>query len=116
MEFKEKLQVLQNTFFSIYPDGFNSPEFQHLEKKHKLTKTNKKIHEIFNSNIINNDIEFLDAITKILSSSSIISVFEKIKFRNFMKEIHTEQKNNMSQAIKELLMGVLRILCKWNFA
>ncbi|GAB4189492.1 MAG: hypothetical protein Kow00108_25550 [Calditrichia bacterium] len=101
----EKLHQLQNSFFEMYPDGFAGPEFKDLGKKHKLTEMRDQVRELFDSDRYNNTNEFCAEIAKLYSKSSMVSVFEKVKFRDFMKALTPTDQTELVDALRKLIKG-----------
>lgn len=101
----KKLKQAEKAFFERYPGGFANPEMIEIRKKHKLdkmieltqnsfTKRNFKLPELIAENMI-----------KIVTRSSLISVFEKPKFRDFVRSLPPNHKKNLAHGLEELLHG-----------
>ncbi len=102
----EKLREAEEAFLQRYPGGFENPELVAIrEKKHKpeqmialaqesFAKGNFKLPDMIVRNMI-----------KVISRSSIISVFEKIRFRDFANTISPPERKMLSGGLEELLYG-----------
>lgn len=120
----KKLKQAEAAFFERYPGGFANPEMIEIRKKHKLdkmiqltqdsfVKRNFKLPELIAENMI-----------KVVTRSSLISVFEKPKFRDFVRSLPPDHKRILAQGLKELLHGeeqpgfetVLEVLRKGKLA
>jgi hypothetical protein len=101
----KKLKQAEAAFFDRYPGGFENPEMIEIRKKHKLdkmielsqssfAKRNFKLPELIVENMI-----------KVVTRSSLISVFEKPKFRDFVRLLPPNHKKILAQGLGELLHG-----------
>ena len=101
----KKLEQAEQEFFNRYPGGFANPEMIAIRKKHKLDKMielaknsfarrNFKLPELIVENMI-----------KIVTRSSLISVFEKPKFRDFARSLPSKDKQALAKGLEELLHG-----------
>src|SRR5215510_2742717 len=101
-----KLKQAEAAFLHQYPGAFDNPEIVAVrDKKHKsekmialaqasFSKTNFRLPELISHNMI-----------KVVSRSSIISVFEKPRFRDFVNALPSADKKSLSHGLKELLHG-----------
>src|SRR5215207_922825 len=102
----KKLKEAEEAFLRRYPGGFSNPEIIAIrQKRHKpdemielaqrsFSKGNFRLPELIIQNMI-----------KIISRSSIVSVFEKARFRDFVSMLSFEDKNLLSSGMEELLHG-----------
>lgn len=91
----DNLQTIDDLFLTFFPGGFNDENFIELSKKHKA---NDRIFKIIDDFDIENLLEEypptvlknIQIITKMVTSCSMISVFEKVAFKNYIadKRIH----------------------------
>ena len=100
-----KLRYLEHRFLTIYPEGFNTEEMVKIRKKHGLDKQTKYIHEVCSKENFKYGISIFDDVMKIVSRSSLVSVFEKMRFRDLMKELDLEEKRQLLDAVYENLHG-----------
>src|SRR5215211_4483236 len=101
-----KLKQAEAVFLQRYPGGFDNPEIVATRvKKHKpdqmialaqesFSKGNFKLPELIVRNMI-----------KVISRSSIISVFEKPRFRDFATTLSPQDREFLSSGLKVLLHG-----------
>jgi hypothetical protein len=101
----KKLKQAEAAFFDRYPGGFANPEMITIRKKHKLdkmieltqnsfVKRNFKLPELIVENMI-----------RVITRSSLISVFEKPKFRDYVRSLPPHHKYTLAQGLGELLHG-----------
>ena len=102
----EKLRRAEEAFLHRYPGGFDNPEIIATRvRKHKpeqmialaresFSKGNFQIPELIVRNLI-----------KLISRSSIISVFEKPRFRDFAEGLAPQEREFLRSGLKELLHG-----------
>jgi hypothetical protein len=102
---KEILFTAQEAFLSRYPGGFEHPEMVEIGKKHKIQKLYEKSREVFDPKAFLDSIELTDSMTKFVSSSSLVSVFEKPKFRDAIRSMALQERGELSNALFERLYG-----------
>jgi len=102
---EKKLLKLEQEVLSKYPDGFDAPEMKKIGKKHNLSKLVDYIHEHCSEENLSNGISVYNDVVKIVSKSSMVSVFEKMRFRDFARELDKTEKAEFLETISELLHG-----------
>src|SRR5690349_12528007 len=102
----ERLKRAEEAFLHRFPGGFENPEIIATRvRKHKpeqmialaqegFSKRNFRLPELIVRNMV-----------KMVSRSSIISVFEKPRFRDFADALSPEERKFLSHGLKELLHG-----------
>ncbi|MDX2470647.1 MAG: hypothetical protein QNL04_08745 [SAR324 cluster bacterium] len=102
---KEVLMEAQKRFLHDYPGGFNSPEMEEIGKKHKVSKFIAQAQEAFAKDNFEDDDFILSEMNKLVGRSSMVSMFEKPKFRDMVKMLKDEDKARMAGGLFELLHG-----------
>lgn len=100
-----KLKDAEARFLAEYPGGFSDPLMLEIVKKHKVEKMNKLTQETLAIEQFENPNRIVESITKIISQSSLVSVFEKPRFRDFAKALNSIEKERLSLGLKEFLHG-----------
>ena len=101
----EKLKQAEHWFLSRYPAGFLDPEMAAIGKKHKVDKMITLTQESFAKKNFRDTGAIIDNMIKIISRSSMVSVFEKPKFKSFANGLEPKQKNTLVAGLKEQLHG-----------
>jgi hypothetical protein len=101
----KRLKQAEHAFFSMYPEGFQSPEMIEMGKKHKMDRHITFAQESFSPSALKNVEEATENMIKLVSRSSMVSLFEKPKFRDAVRSMNTEQKTNLVYSLNELLHG-----------
>jgi len=101
----EKLKQAESNFLQRYPGGFNHPEMLEISKKHKMEKISTLAQERFKLEMFSNPKEIIDSMIKLVNSSSMVSLFEKPKFRDFANGLDKDRKNLIVHGVKEILHG-----------
>ena len=101
----KKLKQAEEKFFNRYPGGFAHPEMIAIRKKHKL----EKMVELTQGGFAKRNFKLPDLIIenmiKVITRSSLISVFEKPKFRDFARSLPSEDRKTLASGLQELLRG-----------
>ncbi|GAB6109399.1 hypothetical protein [Fusibacter bizertensis] len=101
----EKLKQLEATFLDRYPQGFNDPRMLEVAKKHKVEAMHQFVEAAFSKDRFENPAEIADAFTKLISKSSLVSVFEKSRYRDIAKQFSRDEKEVLSESIYAFLYG-----------
>jgi len=100
-----KLKESQERFFRRYPDGFSDDQMIAIAKRHKMEKMKKMAQDSFALEQFANPANIVASMSKIVSQSSLISVFEKPKFKEFVNSMSDQEKEQLAQGLKEFLYG-----------
>lgn len=101
----EKLKIIEEHFFEIYPKGFEDEGLAQVLKRHNIAKLTDFAHEVFAKEKFINPQQIVEDMIKIVSKSSLISLFEKPKFRDAVKAMSSERKEMLSIGLEEMLYG-----------
>ncbi len=100
----KKLKQLEKEFLEKYPGGFKNPFFADIEKKHKVTKMTEMAREVFAPEKFKNPVVVVDSLSKLISRSSMVSVFEKPKFRDFVHSLSAPDKKRLATGLEKFLL------------
>lgn len=99
------LKRLEGDFLMRYPKGFADPAMEDILKKHRGGKMTEMAKSFFSEAACSNVHVTADNMVKIISRSSMVSMFEKPKFRDFVKRMDENEKAFLVNALCELLHG-----------
>ncbi len=102
---KTKLLNAEKKFFEKHPQGFAEPMFQEIMKKHNVAKMTTLCQEYFALEQFQKPLTIIDNMIKIISRASMVSLFEKPKFRDFVKELKRGEKIILSKSLENVLHG-----------
>lgn len=102
---RKKLAVLEDAFLADYPEGFESEDMKAVAKKHKMDKMKAFVDEHFAPEAFEDKGAVYDSFVKLISRSSLVSVFEKAKFRDISKGLSLEERTLLVQGIQDFLYG-----------
>lgn len=100
-----ELKRLEGDFFIQHPQGFDSPEMIEIGKKHKMSKMIELAQEVFSKTACSNPNTTADNMIKVVSRSSMVSMFEKPKFKDFVNNLNDNDKAFMVESLSQLLHG-----------
>ena len=101
----EKLKDVETEFLLQYPSGFQDAKFFPTMKKfdpaklETFTKENLKKENFSNPNLV------VDDFFQIIQKSVLVSLFDKLKFRDIKDSLTSYEKDMLSIEIYELLYG-----------
>lgn len=102
---KGKLKQAEQAFFTRYPGGFQDPEMLAIGKKHKMEKMIDFAQTELAKEGFAQTALVSESIHKLITRSSLVSVFEKAKYRDFSKSLSSQENSTLCEAIFELLHG-----------
>lgn len=100
-----KLKEAEEKFIMRFPGGFSNLQMIELAKKHKVEKMKKMAQDSFAIEQFDFTDSIIESMGKIVSQSSLISVFEKPKFKDLMKVLSENEKKHLAHGLKEFLHG-----------
>jgi len=102
----EKLKRAEETFLYRFPGGFDNPEIIATRvRKHKPEQMIALAQESFSKRNFRLPELIVRNMVKMISRSSIISVFEKPRFRDFAEGLTPGEKEFLCNGLKEILHG-----------
>jgi hypothetical protein len=99
----KKLKHAEEKFFDRYPGGFDNPELIEIRKKHKLQKMMELAQDSFPKRNFKLPDLIVENMVKVVTRSSLISVFEKPKFRDFILSLPSQERQRLSKGLQETL-------------
>lgn len=100
-----RLKEAEKKFFLKYPGGFSNQELMEIKKKHNPEKMHKLAVDSFQLDNFNDPDKIAASVNKIVSQSSMVSLFEKPKFRDMIKILNEAEKNQLTLGMRELIHG-----------
>jgi len=101
----DKLKQLELDFLMQYPKGFSDPEMEKIGKKHNVNRMTELAKECFSKRACSNVHTTSENMVKVISRSSMVSLFEKPKFRDFVRAMDENEKAFMVNALVNMLHG-----------
>jgi hypothetical protein len=102
----KKLKQAEDAFLHRYPGGFENPEIIAIRnKKHNVDKMIGFAQESFAKRNFKLPDQIVRNMIKVISRSSVISVFEKPRFRDFAEALAPSDRKRLSDALEESLHG-----------
>lgn len=101
----DKLKLAEHAFLARYPGGFSHPEMAAIGKKHKMQKMIELVQGSLARKNFRDTADTLQSLIKIVSTSSMVSLFEKPKFRDFVNGLEPKYQNMLVSGLKEQLYG-----------
>jgi hypothetical protein len=99
----DKLKEAESAFLFKYPGGFEHPDMQLIGKKHRMSKRLNQAQECFGKSKFRHPENICADMVKLINASSMISLFEKPKFRDLVKKLPDKQKRQLSNGLKNFL-------------
>lgn len=102
----EKLRQAERAFLRRYPGGFDNPEIIATRvRKHKPDQMIALARESFSTSNFRSPDLIVKNMIKVISRASIVSVFEKPRFRDFANGLPPQEREFLSSGLKEVLHG-----------
>ena len=101
-----KLKQAEKAFLQRYPGGFDNPEIIATRvKKHRPDQMIALAQESFSKGNFQRPDRILQNMIKVISRSSVISVFEKPRFRDFANGLSPHESEFLSTGLEQVLHG-----------
>lgn len=102
---RDKLMRAEQLFLNRYPGGFENPGMVEISKKHKPAKMNGMAEDFFGPGQFGNPDLVVENMIKIVTRSSMVSVFEKPRYRDYLNMISGDEKAFLARGLYEILHG-----------
>lgn len=99
------LKDQEERFLARYPGGFQNPEILQIAKKHNVARLTALIQDELGPEAFEDPDTALELVGKVISRSSLVSVFEKTAFRNHLSGIPALERAGLADGFRELLHG-----------
>lgn len=110
-----RLQKAERSFFAQYPEGFETPELAAISKKHKMPALVAFAQEAFAEGALVaegdaqgfalEEARIIQAAKDLIAKSTMVSLFEKPKFRDAVNSLSIEETQRMALGLYELIHG-----------
>ena len=107
-----KLKAAERRFIERYPGGFSNPLMLELVKKHKVEKMKQMAQDSFAMRQFECAGEIVESMIKIASQSTLVSIFEKPKFRDSVRSMSDSEKQHLSHGLRNFCMGISRLVLR----
>ena len=101
----KKLKQAETEFLVRYPKGFADPGLADIRKKHNIDKLTEFARTNLSRNHFNRPEHIADTLVRIISRSSMVSMFEKPRFRDFIRSLNSHEKEHLAFAFEKRLHG-----------
>lgn len=102
---KKKLKQAERDFLTLYPGGFNDPDMVAIGKKHRVDKMTDLAQASFSKQHFETPEWIAQSMIKIVGRSSMVSMFEKPKFRDFVKMLPDYERDLLVNGFEQMLHG-----------
>lgn len=101
-----RLKQAEEAFLHQYPGGFDNPELNAIRtKKHNVDKMVAFAQESFKKRNFRHPELIIQNMVKTVGRSSVISRFEKPKFKEIARTLYPEERKRLVGGLEELLHG-----------
>lgn len=100
-----KLREAEASFLQRYPGGFSDPGMAAVKKKHNVDRLVAFTRENLSRSHFNRPEHVAETLLKVVSRSSMVSRFEKPRFRDFIGSLNSDEKRNLADALEQRLHG-----------
>ena len=98
-----RLKAAEAQFLHQHPKGFDDPSLEAVVKRHSKANLSEFAQAHFAQDSAATDAEIVAAMVKLVSRSSMVSMFEKPKFRDFCRQLDTLQTGFLADALMSYL-------------
>ena len=99
----ERLYTAQTVFLDRYPGGFAHPDMVEIGKKHRVDKIVEQTQSLLAKPVFKSQAQALENIVKTVTRSSMVSMFEKPKFRDYVNGLSRDDRGSLSEGFRKML-------------
>ena len=100
-----KLHQAEAAFLQRFPEGFSDPGMSVIKKKHNVDKLVEFARSNLTRTNFNRPAFIAETLLSIVSRSSMVSRFEKPKFRDFIGSLNSHEQQALADAFEKRLYG-----------
>jgi hypothetical protein len=97
------LKAAENAFLKRYPGGFEHPDLLDIGRKHRVPQMIEQAQTRFTKRAFADPQAVIQDMVYMVSRSSMVSMFEKPKFRDFAKTLNSKEAKQLSDGLKKFL-------------
>jgi hypothetical protein len=102
----QRLKQAEAMFLKQYPGGFENPEIAAIRRKrHNVDKMITFTQESFSRRNFKLPDQIVESMVKVVGRSSVISIFEKARFRDFATSLTGDDRKFLAHSLEEFLHG-----------
>lgn len=102
---QSKLRDAEALFLQMYPNGFADEGLADISRRHKVEQLSEFAREALAKKQFSRPAALLEDVTRIVSRSSMISMFEKPRFRDFVAGLARSEREQLVAGYKAQLHG-----------
>ncbi|MFC1233664.1 hypothetical protein [Vibrio sp. F74] len=102
---KLRLKAAERDFLLQFPQGFSDPEMAKIAKKHRVPQMIEQCQSLFSAESFSKPQLVAENMIKVISRSSMVSLFEKPKLRDWVKGMTHDERESYAYALKDMLHG-----------
>ena len=104
----QRLRQAEADFLQAYPGGFADPALQEISRKHRVDKMTELAREVFARPRFNQPNTLMEDLVRVVSRSSMVSMFEKPKFRDAVHDMNSDERQQFVAALRKLMYPTKR--------
>ncbi|MFM7119603.1 MAG: hypothetical protein ACKOZX_05025 [Gammaproteobacteria bacterium] len=101
----DRLRLAEAEFLRAYPEAFASPELAAIGKRHRIQRRTEEARAALAEARFGRHSAVLEAIVKLVSRSSMVSLFEKPRFRDLVHGLSRDDRAWLAEGFRALLHG-----------
>ena len=101
----DKLKRAESAFLTVYPLGFADPAMKAVRSKHNVDRLIRFAQEALTPVSCQQPHQVADTLLKSVSRSSMVSRFEKPRFRSFIETLGSQEREALAYATEQRLFG-----------
>jgi hypothetical protein len=101
----DRLHAAEADFLGLYPEGFRDPGLAAIGRRHNVDKLTAQAQEAFRKPAFARTANVIDDLVRIVGRSSMVSMFEKPKFRDAVAGMDSDERAALADALKRMLHG-----------
>ena len=101
----ERLRAAEASFLERYPQGFEDPAIRDIRRKHNVPRLIEFAREQLTRTGCHRPEHVAQTLLAIVSRSSMVSRFEKPRFKEFLGSLSSDDRKDLAYAVEQRLFG-----------
>ena len=102
---KKRLREAEQSFLTKYPGGFEDPQLAEIGKRHRMDQMVEMASSAFGRRAFDHPGAIIEDMIRVVARSSMVSMFEKPKYRDYLRSLTGAEQGLLANSLKRQLYG-----------
>lgn len=102
---RQRLREAEGDFLTKYPEGFEDPDLAEIGKRHRMDQMVEMAATAFSRRAFDHPGAIIEDMIRVVARSSMVSMFEKPKYRDYLRSLTGAEQGLLANSLKRQLYG-----------